>query len=89
MQTSDFLELVELDEKNQYRAAYTYRTLKYIYDALGYTSDDEPSTEFQTYAGKKADFWEDKGDFLDFDQTEFIDLAFEGSEYSGREFGKI
>ena len=89
MQPSDFIELVEIDEKNQYRAAYTYETLKYIYDALGYTSDDSPDTKFQSFAGKRADFWEGEGDYLDFDQTEFFDQAFEGSEYDGRAMGKI
>ena len=85
MGASDFLESVERNEKGNMKNKDTYESLKYIYDTLGYTAGDQ----FQSFAGKPSDYWEENGSYLDFDQTEFFDVNFDAKEYRGRELGKI
>ena len=83
---SDSLWLNSLNEKNNWKNKYTYESLKWIYDTLGYTTAANP---FETDKRLPKDFYKENGDYLDFDQTEFFDVDFGSQEFTGREQGKI
>ena len=63
---SDSLWLNSLNEKNNWKNKYTYESLKWIYDTLGYTTAANP---FETDKRLPKDFYKENNKNLNFPQA--------------------